>query len=110
MSNLGTVYLVHEFGSTPERYKIGISTGPIEKRIKAMQTGNSNEIILINHFNTAHYRKIESHLHRLYSKYSTDGGKEWFTLPSEEIFKFKTICEKLNDNFNFLNDNNQFFK
>lgn len=109
MSDFGTVYLLHEFGSQPEKYKIGISTGPVEKRIKSMQTGNSFEIILINHFKTKYYRKIESYFHRLYSKYSTSGGKEWFLLPPEEVFKFKSICIKLDDDFKFLEENNDFF-
>jgi len=109
MNDFGTVYLLHEFGSSPEKYKIGISKGPVEKRIKNIQTGNSYEIILINQFQTKYFRKIETHLHKLYSKYSTDGGKEWFTLPSSEVFNFKSICQKLNDNFKFLEENNDFF-
>jgi len=110
MSKLGYVYLLYEFNSSPERYKIGISTNDIEKRIKSLQTGNSNQIILINHFQTKYYRKIENNLHKLYAKYSTDGGKEWFCLPPYEVFNFKELCKKLHDNFKFLEENNIFFK
>ena len=105
------IYLLCELGSNPERYKIGITNGDPRKRIKQLQTGCSNEISLINTFETKFNRKIESALHREYSKYSTTGGTEWFELPNEEVKEFMTKCTKLHDIFKGLESSgNPFFK
>lgn len=34
----GTVYLLIEWGSSPERFKIGITKGSVEDRLKQLQT------------------------------------------------------------------------
>ena len=36
----GFVYLLVNFGGQIEHYKIGITTGQIDKRLKSLQTGN----------------------------------------------------------------------
>ena len=100
----GIVYLLVEYGSNPERYKIGITRGDIKNRIKSLQTGCSNELMLINSYNSMHYLKIEKYLHNLYNKYSTDGGTEWFQLPTEEVFKFTDECNRSEDIFSTLID------
>ena len=110
MIKKGFVYLLHEFGDSPEYYKIGITKGTITERLKAIQTGNSKEVIIINYYHSKHYRKIESHFHRLYSKYRTEGGTEWFELPEEEVFKFKSICEEMDKIYSFLEETNEFFR
>ena len=92
---MGVVYLLCEYGSNPEKYKIGVTKGSPIKRIKSLQTGCSNEIILINSFESKFYLKIESFLHRKYHQYSTDGGTEWFELPSEIVNNFKKECESI---------------
>ena len=65
----GMVYLLVEYGSSPERYKIGITRGDIKTRIKSLQTGCSNELMLIKSYNSTHYLKIEKYLHNIYNKY-----------------------------------------
>lgn len=105
------IYLLCEMGSNPERYKIGITDGDPRKRIKQLQTGCSNEIVLINTFESKFYRKIESSLHREYSQYSTSGGKEWFELPSDEVLQFIQKCTKYHTIFKGLEESeNPFFK
>lgn len=107
---MGIVYLLCELGSSPERYKIGITKDDPQKRIKQLQTGCSNEIILLRSFKSDFYKKIESALHREYSIYSSGGGTEWFSLPSVEVFKFEDKCRILHQNFEFLKESeNPFF-
>lgn len=107
---MGTIYLLCELGSNPERYKIGITKDDPQKRIKQLQTGCSSEITLLRSFKSEFYKKIESALHREYSTYSSGGGTEWFVLPSVEVFKFESKCKTLHDNFTFLKQSeNPFF-
>jgi hypothetical protein len=97
--NEGFVYLLVD---SNENYKIGITTGDIHKRIKSLQTGSSGELVLINKHKSKHYRKIETNLHRKYNHLSTDGGKEWFSLPPEIVLNFKNECQKLDEIFDTL--------
>ena len=108
---MGIVYLLCELGSDPERYKIGITKGDPNKRVKQLQTGCSNSISLLKAFESEYYRKIESSLHREYKSYSSGGGTEWFILPTELVFKFEERCKQLNDTFKMLEESgNPFFR
>lgn len=98
----GFVYLLVDYGSDPEKYKIGITTGHIEKRIKSLQTGNPNEIVLLKFFKTKFYRKIEKNLHKKYNFLRTDGGNEWFTLPPDSVFDFMVDCEEIHSQIEYL--------
>lgn len=101
---IGIIYLLVEYGSSPERYKVGVTKGDPKKRLKSLQTGSSNELMLINTYTSIHYLKIEKYLHNLYDKYSTDGGTEWFQLPTEDVFKFTDECKRAEDIFSTLID------
>jgi hypothetical protein len=98
----GIVYLLTEWGSSPERFKIGITKGSVEDRIKQLQTGSSNEIVMILKYESYNYLKIEKFLHKKYSKYSTDGGQEWFELSSTDVSNFINECKTIDDRINFL--------
>jgi hypothetical protein len=100
----GYIYLINEYGSEPERFKIGITKGDINKRVKQLQTGSSNELLLINSYQSPHYLKIEKLLHRKYNSYSTDGGTEWFQLPIDEVFNFISECNTAHDMYQSLID------
>lgn len=103
---MGTVYLLGEFGNDGV-YKIGVTTGKVENRIKKLQTGNSGEIYLINSYQTEYPFVMEKMLH---TKYYSDRKKgEWFELPIEEIFKFTETCDKIQKNINAIKEN-YFFK
>lgn len=107
---IGHVYLITDWSSEPAiRYKVGITKGDVNKRLKALQTGSSGELVLLNIYSSENYRKIETILHRGYKPYSTDGGKEWFELPDEKVLKFKEECKAIDENIEFLKENNHFF-
>ena len=107
----GTVYLLTEWGSTPERFKIGITRHNINNRIKSLQTGSSNEIVMISSYQSINYQKIERFLHKKYLEYSTDGGTEWFQLPSELAVNFIKECEKIDQTFQYMKEfNNPFIR
>lgn len=106
---VGHVYLITDWSSMPIRYKVGITKGDVNKRLKALQTGSSGELVLLNKYSSENYRKIETVLHRGYKPYSTDGGKEWFELPDEKVLKFKEECKTIDENIKLLKENNHFF-
>jgi hypothetical protein len=91
----GIVYLLVDWGSNPERHKIGISKENVEKRISQLQTGCPNQLVLLNKYESKNYKRLEHFFHKKYNKYSTDGGKEWFELPNDVVINFISECEKL---------------
>jgi len=108
---MGIVYLLCELGSNPESYKIGITKDNPEKRVKQLQTGCSNEILILKTFNSEFYRKIESVLHKEYKRYSSTGGTEWFILPNDIVLRFEERCSQLHQMFTTLQKSgNPFFR
>ena len=104
---MGVVYLLGDEGKEGV-YKIGVTTGKIENRIKKLQTGNSGEIYLINSYNTDHPFIMEKMLH---TKYFADRSLgEWFELPFGEVVKFSETCEKMQKTINALKENYFFNK
>ncbi len=84
-------------------FKIGISKNP-ETRVKQLQTGNSEKIELVfKYFSKNHSSRIESALHNRYSNYRLES--EWFSLPTKETLTFMNVCEKMESNFRFLDEN-----
>ena len=103
---MGSVYLL---GDTEQEgiYKIGVTRGDINKRIKKLQTGNSSEIYLVSYYETEHPFLMEKMLH---NKYFNDKVlNEWFALKDEEVINFKKSCEEFQDIITSLKDN-PFFK
>ena len=100
----GYIYLINEYGSELEHFKVGVTKGDVNKRLKSLQTGCPNELLLINQYESPHYLKIEKYLHRKYNNYSTDGGTEWFQLPIDEVFNFISECNKAHDMYQTLID------
>jgi hypothetical protein len=98
----GFVYLITDWSSNPEKFKIGITKNSPEDRLKYLQTGSSGELVLLKTYESYNYLKIEGVLHRGYKSYSTDGGKEWFELPSEVVLNFTKECRQIDDNIKFL--------
>lgn len=102
----GYVYLICD----PEekgKFKIGVTRGSIEKRIKSLQTGNPNEIFICKYFKTVDPYFFEKQLHFRYRDYKAKG--EWFELGSDEIEKFETYCKQISEMYESLKDN-PFFK
>ncbi len=74
--------------------KIGISNNP-EKRIKQLQTGSSRQLVIrhtIKFDNRDAATKVESSLHRKYSKYRLTG--EWFEIDCNKVIKY--VDDKFN--------------
>tara|TARA_R110000772_G_scaffold184082_4_gene295187 strand:- start:84 stop:398 length:315 start_codon:yes stop_codon:yes gene_type:complete len=93
------VYLLKECGDLP-KYKIGVTSRGVEKRIKQLQTGNSERIEVIQTFPSVFNRKIESSLHRKYETKRLEG--EWFQLDNEDVDKFINECQKIHNVFEML--------
>ena len=95
----GYVYLLTD----GEFFKIGVTKGSIEKRIKKLQTGNPNNIAIVNYHLTEYPFKIESALHARHSHQRINN--EWFNLTPYDIKNFKKECEQLDYMFTKIKDN-----
>lgn len=94
------IYLLKQ--ENESKYKIGTSKNP-EKRIRTLQTGNSDKIVLVNKYKSLKfYKKIEYALHNQYSHLKSNG--EWFDLTLEEEVNFLNDCEKIENNLNLIEE------
>ncbi len=71
MENNGFVYII----SCGDAYKIGVAKNP-EHRLRQLQTGNSEELLLEYTEGKINPYAVEKELHRSLQKYRTKG--EWF--------------------------------
>ena len=86
------VYLLGDVGGD-NVFKIGMTRGPIEKRIKQLQTGNGSEIYLVDYYETEYPFFVERLLHtKLYPKQKRN---EWFNLEISDIVDFKKYCKEI---------------
>jgi hypothetical protein len=103
-SNIGYVYLINELNTN--NYKIGISKKPAsEGRIKNLQTGNHNELVIIYELKSKCCATLEKTLHRTF-KYEHLRG-EWFNLENydviiKEIIKINNNLEQLLEESTYL--------
>ena len=96
------VYLLGDSGQE-NTFKIGMTRGKIEKRIKQLQTGNGEEIYLVNYYETKYPFFVERLLHtKLYPKQKKN---EWFNLGNKDIVNFKLYCEEIEKQAEALKDN-----
>lgn len=108
---MGFIYLINS-GQT-NRYKIGISKNP-PKRKKGLQTGNPQDLSLVDYYESESYQKIETVLHRSlkHKKYIEDDfkflGGEWFVLTNEDVLNFKQKCKQIEDSIEYLKENSTF--
>lgn len=89
-------------------YKIGVTRGDLEKRIKKLQTGNAGEIYVVDSFETKHPFILEKMIHNSFFNDRELG--EWYKLSHEEVVKFQEYCEKKQKDIDLLLENNYFFK
>lgn len=92
----GYVYLMCDANS--DLYKIGVTRGSIESRLKKLQTGNGNEIHIISYFKTKNLFGLENVLHRYFM--AENALNEWFSLKPEDVFDFEKTCKKYDDILN----------
>lgn len=103
----GCVYLLGDW-EKEGMYKIGVTKGSLERRIKKLQTGNPGEIYLCRYYKTKHPFFLEKTLHsRFLAKKVLN---EWFSLTFEDIVNFEKICKEIEDMANALKDNPFFQK
>lgn len=103
---MGTVYLLNAWGT--DNYKIGVTKRDVNKRIKQLQTGCPDEIVLVKKFDCEHYRKVEGWLHRKHGAKRVEG--EWFVLEESDIHLFESDCSNFNETIALLTESNPFFK
>lgn len=90
-------------------YKIGFTKLSPEKRVKGLQTGNPNKIVLINSYKSEIAPSIESVIHNYFKhkKNNPDDGLkllgEWFILERLDVEKFYDTCKTIEDNLNIIN-------
>ena len=102
----GYVYLICD--SANELYKIGVTKGDIQKRMKKLQTGNATELFLVNYHETNYPYRIESMLHNHFK--SQNVLNEWFELSKEDILGFTKLCNDMEKRIEALKDNPFFSK
>lgn len=101
----GFVYLIENtFDGT---YKIGYTQGNVEDRRKQLQTGSSQELLIVSEFKSRHFRNLEKYLHRAFSHLHHRG--EFFNLSATDVVKFLTTCQKAEENFNVLAEHKNYF-
>ena len=104
---MGIVYLLKSNNGDCNLYKSGITKYKAEKRIKSLQTGNGNDITVVETFESKYYNKIETALHRRHVSKKVRG--EWFELTKDDVKNFLSECQQMHDNFELLtNSGNPF--
>lgn len=99
------VYLLGEW-KNEGCYKIGVTRGSIDKRIKKLQTGNSSEIFINRWYETKHPFFIEKILHQRYKPKQI--LNEWYSLTPQEVLAFPDTCTEIESMISSL-ENNPFF-
>lgn len=102
----GFVYLISDVEKN--LYKIGVTTGSIENRMKKLQTGNGTELLLVNYYECDYPFKVEKMLHNHFSNRKV--LSEWFDLTDEEALSFIQVCEDKDNIIKSLMDNPFFAK
>lgn len=102
---MGFIYLINK--NDTNLYKIGVTKNEVKKRLKQLQTGSSEELILVENYKTDFYFKIERMLHRLYNNKHIHG--EWFELNDEEVLDFLSVCKKYDGICEILEKENSYW-
>ena len=104
---MGHVYLIGEIDKKG-RYKIGSTRAKdVNKRLKQLQTGNSDELYIVDSFETQHPFKLEKMLHNRFK--NSNIINEWFELSDDDAKAFKSICEDCSKVIDSLKENPFYF-
>lgn len=103
---MGYVYLLGDSGKDSS-FKIGVTRGSIEKRIKKLQTGNDSDIFLVAYYETKNPFYVEKMMHLKY--FSKQILNEWYNLNSEDVASFQKSCREIEERALKIKDNH-FFK
>ena len=99
---MGYVYLIEDRNNNC--FKIGVTKGDPEKRLKKLQTGNPSKLEIKYLYECEYPYRLESMLHTHYKSYNE--LNEWFSLENPNDFLNK--CVELN-NVIYSLKNNPFF-
>lgn len=83
-SHHGLVYII----KSGKYYKIGMTRGNLDTRLKSIQTGSPYKIEIIHTIKTASPEKLEAELHRQFKGKRLSG--EWFDLNQFDIWNIKS--------------------
>lgn len=100
------IYLIKNEDSN--KYKIGVTKNDPSKRLKGLQTGSSEKLLLIDYFETLYPYRMEKMLHNRYMKYHVLG--EWYELPTDIINNFGKECRDVSDMIDVMLSNPFFAK
>jgi len=103
----GYVYLIGDWNS-PGVYKIGMTRGSIQKRIKELQTGNPGEMWTVKYHETDYPFFLEKQLHFRYRVGHIYG--EWYELKIVDFVNFENICNQIEQMIIDMKDNPFFVK
>ncbi len=98
----GFVYLINDW-EQDNVYKIGVTRGSIERRIKKLQTGNPDELITCRYYHTEHPFFVEKQLHKKYLDCKV--RDEWFKLTDNDVFNFEKTCKEIENIISIMKDN-----
>jgi hypothetical protein len=103
---VGSVYLICD--SKNDYFKIGVTTGSVENRMKKLQTGNGTELHIVSWYECDYPFKLEKLLHTKYTTKREEG--EWFRLDAHDVVHFKETCAELQKTVDALMENPYFNK
>ena len=102
---MGLVYLLECTNDDHTVYKIGYTKNTVQKRIKALQTGNSYIIKELCKYETKYHQKLERAVQNHYKHHNLNLKGEWYNLELSDITSFISTCERIEKNFEHLKDN-----
>ena len=102
---MGYVYLIEDIDN--KRYKIGV-TKDLKKRLRNLQTGNSNQIQLLESFKSEYPFRLETMLHNKFKQFHH--YNEWYELDKNSVDEFLNLCKYFDDIIIALKDNPFFAK
>jgi len=98
----GYVYLIR---NSHFEYKIGMTKQNVNKRLKQLQTGNSEDLELVKYFLVENYKKVEKSLHNHFSNKRLN--REWFNLSKNDIENFEKFVLNYESSIKLFNKNSE---
>lgn len=104
---MGIVYLIGD-SDRPGNYKIGVTRGKLDNRLKKLQTGNSGKLYVKASYSTEYPFDLEKMLHNRYEENLL--LNEWYYLDEDVANRFVDECTLLQSVLDAMEDNYYFKK